>query len=217
MKALGYTFTDSRLRDRALTHRSAGRRHNERLEFLGDGVLNFVIADALFHRFPDAPEGDLSRLRARLVRGETLAKVALELDLGQALIMGSGEQKSGGHRRSSILADVVEALLGAIYLDGGFDACRTVILRLFAERLATLPPADDLKDPKTRLQEWLQGHGHPVPHYELVDSWGEEHQRMFRCQCKVKPSAEPFFGEGRSRRKAEQIAATAALEALTRG
>ncbi|GJM08326.1 MAG: ribonuclease 3 [Lysobacteraceae bacterium] len=214
MKALGYTFQNTALRDQALTHRSAGRRHNERLEFLGDGILNFVIAEALFRKFPDAPEGDLSRLRARLVRGETLAKVATELDLGKALIMGSGEMKSGGQRRSSILADVVEALLGAIYIDGGFAPCRETILRLFAERLINLPPADELKDPKTRLQEWLQGRGHPVPEYSLIDSWGEEHQRTFRCQCKVKPDPGPFYGEGRSRRKAEQLAAMAALERL---
>jgi ribonuclease-3 len=165
--ALGYECNDAALLEEALTHRSAGSSHNERLEFLGDAVLNFVVAKLVFDEFADADEGDLSRFRASLVSGETLAVIAAEIDLGSQLRLGSGELKSGGFRRKSILADALEALFGAVYLDGGFDAAARVIERLFVARLDRLPSAAELKDPKTRLQEALQARGLPLPSYAV--------------------------------------------------
>ena len=155
-RKIGHTFVDEDLLKRAITHRSAGSRHNERLEFLGDSILSLVIAEALFHRFPDVSEGDMSRMRATLVREKTLAELAREFDLGEYLILGPGELKSGGFRRESILADTVEAIIGAIYLDAGMEALKPLLLRWYAERLECIRPGADQKDPKTRLQELLQ-------------------------------------------------------------
>ncbi|MDY6813871.1 MAG: ribonuclease III [Pseudomonadota bacterium] len=210
---LGYRFTDGELLERALSHRSLGRYNNERLEFLGDAVLNLVIAEALYTRCPQAAEGDLSRLRATLVRGETLAQIALELELPALLRLGDSARKSGGRQRRSILADAFEALLGAIYLERGHAAAAEVILRLFGPRLADLPPAHALKDPKTRLQEWLQQRGRALPAYRVVAATGADHARHFVVECEVALSA-PVQGEGASRRKAEQAAAARALAAL---
>jgi ribonuclease-3 len=207
---LGYYFTDEALLDLALTHRSAGRPNNERLEFLGDALVNLVVAEMLFDTRPRANEGELSRLRAQLVSEPALAERARELKLGDALKLGSGELKSGGFRRDSILADAFEALVAAIYRDGGFHACREWLRAIFAEPIAAAGPA--LKDPKTRLQEWLQGRGLPLPHYELLAERGEEHARQFDVACVVEqPQAARFEGRGGSRRAAEQIAAEAAL------
>ena len=163
IRQLDYHFSDPELLDSALTHRSVGSRNNERLEFLGDAVLSFVIASALYRRFPDADEGTLSRLRATLVKGETLAKLARELELGEYLRLGSGELKSGGFRRDSILADALEAVVGAVYLDGGIDEASRLVYALYANRLAAVTPGANLKDPKNRLQEYLQGRRHALP------------------------------------------------------
>lgn len=215
-RKLSYRFRRAELLTDALTHRSAGSRNNERLEFLGDGALNFIIADELYRRVPDASEGDLSRLRASLVRKETLARVAAELSLGEALVLGAGELKSGGHRRQSILGDALEAVVGAIYLDGGYQACRDVVLSLFAGLLDNLPSLESLKDPKTRLQERLQARRLPLPEYRLESESGAEHERSFEISCTVAGLVEPVRGTGRSRRRAEQKAAARALEMLDR-
>jgi ribonuclease III len=213
----GYRFKDDLLLTQALTHRSADhRRHNERLEFLGDALLNFLVADRVFHAREGDDEGDLSRLRATLVRGTTLAEIAAGMDLGACLILGGGEQKSGGHRRASILADTLEALLGAVYLDGGLAAAGAVVDRLFGDRLAALPSAAELKDPKTRLQEWLQARGLPLPVYEMLEVSGEEHAQHFRVTCRLERPAGEFTGEGDGRRRAEQQAARHALATLLR-
>ncbi len=213
-ETLGYSFSDARLLRQALTHRSAPGDSNERLEFLGDAVLDIVISEALFHTLPNAPEGDLSRLRASLVRDTSLADIAAELGIGEHLILGSGERKTGGHRRQSILADALEALLGAVYLDSDFDTAAELIHRVFAEKLDDLPHADELRDPKTRLQEWLQARGAAPPDYELVDVTGKAHQQRFEVRCQV-PDQEPTSGEGRSRRSAEQQSARRMLARLT--
>lgn len=213
-KRLGYEFADEKLLRRALTHRSAAADNNERLEYLGDSVLNFVIAAALYQRCPDAPEGDLSRLRAALVRERTLAEIARTLDLGALLILGPGEKRNGSCRRASILADAVEALLGAIYCESGFDATRDVIIGLFADRLAHLPNPDDVKDPKTRLQEWLQARGRALPEYTLVSRSGAEHKQHFVTACSLPDGDETCHGEGAGRRKAEQDAAQHMLAQL---
>lgn len=209
---LGHRFADPALLERALRHRSLGARNNERLEFLGDGLLNFVIASALYAARPDAPEGDLSRLRATLVREATLADVAQELRLGDLVELGEGERASGGHRRSSIRADALEAVLGAIYLDAGFDVAAQVIRRLWAGRIEALPDAESLKDPKTRLQEWLQGRGLALPEYALETVTGPAHKQQFTASCTV--GAHVSRGTAGSRRKAEQAAARAALTQL---
>lgn len=211
---LPYEFSRPELLGEALTHRSAGRPNNERLEFLGDAILNCVIAEALYHQVPDADEGALSRLRALLVRGETLARIAGELNLGEALALGSGELKSGGFRRRSILADALEAVIGAVYLDGGFEACRGLIRKLFASRLESLPAAESLKDPKTRLQEYLQARQAALPVYRLVAEQGEPHRRTFRVACEIPWLERPLEASGRSRRAAEQEAARLALQEL---
>ena len=211
---LGYQFKDSELAVLALTHRSYGGRNNERLEFLGDSIVNFVIAEDLYQRFPQAKEGQLSRLRACMVRGATLAEIAREFGLGDFLRLGSGELKSGGYRRESILADAVEALIGAIYLDGGMDICRTRILAWFASRLEKLSVGDQQnKDPKTRLQEYLQSRQQPLPHYELVSIDGRAHDQTFTVHCSV-VGVEATIGAGCSRRAAEQQSARRALVAL---
>lgn len=209
---LGHRFRSPELLAQALTHRSAGGAHNERLEFLGDGILNFVMAAALYDLRPEAPEGELSRLRASLVNGPSLAERARDLGLGASLRLGGGELKSGGERRDSILADTLEAVLGAVYLDAGFETARAVVLELYRERLGRLPDSEQLKDPKTRLQEALQGIGRPLPEYTVLEQTGEPHQRRFRVQCRVPDSGDCTEGEGRSRRRAEQRAAEYMLE-----
>jgi len=210
---LPYHFRDPSLAALALTHRSAGKPNNERMEFLGDALLGAIIAEMLYETHPKAAEGDMSRLRAQLVNGQALAVVARELELGDQLKLGSGELKSGGYRRDSILADAFEALVAAIYLDGGFDACRATVRTLFAERVSALPHAS--KDAKTRLQEWLQAHGWPLPQYELVAAEGEEHARTFEVHCIIaQPMAVTEPGRGSSRRLAEQDAAEMVLNRL---
>ncbi|MFD0738625.1 ribonuclease III [Lysobacter koreensis] len=207
-----YSFRDTRLLTQALTHRSAGAPHNERLEFLGDGLVNLLIAEALYLRWPQADEGALTRTRAELVRESALAPIARELDLGSRLILGPGEMKSGGHRRDSILADALEALVAAIYLDAGFEACRAAVLPWFEPAMAALPPPHKVgKDAKTRLQEWLQGRQKPLPVYTLLSETGEEHAKSFRVSCTLAQPALVSEGEGGSRRAAEQLAAEAAL------
>ena len=211
---IGYHFSNQDLLHEALTHRSAGKCNNERLEFLGDSILNFVITDVLYHQYPDFNEGDLSRLRASLVKGDKLAVIAAGLQLGDYLSLGSGELKSGGFRRKSILADAFEALLGAIFLDGGYELCRKVILDLYAEPLSSITSIDELKDPKTRLQEWLQSRRCPLPEYEVEEITGKAHKQSFKVSCYLASSDLKVFGEGKSRRKAEQDAAKKALESL---
>lgn len=207
---LDYDFDDPALLQQALTHRSAAAKNNERLEFLGDAVLDFSISDLLYARYPAATEGELSRLRAALVRAETLAELAEELGVGGHLVLGSGEKKSGGHRRESILADALEAIFGAVFLDGGFAAARRIIESLFAARLEALPSADELKDPKTRLQEYLQARGLDLPTYTTVSVTGKAHAQRFSVSCAV-GDGRKTSGEGGSRREAEQRAATEML------
>ncbi len=211
---IDYRFIDPTLLQDALTHRSLGARNNERLEFLGDSVLNLVITSRLYELRPDAQEGDLSRMRARLVRESSLAAVASGLNLGKQLNLGESELKSGGFRRSSIIADAFEALLGAIFLDGGYAACRKVILDIFDPLIDSLPGADALKDPKTRLQEWLQGRSRPLPEYELQREDGADHAKKFHVSCTLPDDRTVVEAEGNSRRKAEQAAATLVLQLL---
>ncbi len=214
IRRIGYTFKDESLCELALSHRSCGKQNNERLEFLGDSILNFVIAEALFHHFPSAREGELSRLRAKLVKGATLSEVGRELELGDYLRLGSGELKSGGYRRDSILADAVEALIGAIYLDSDLETARTFILAQLGGRLEKLDLKVTLKDPKTRLQEFLQSRRLDLPEYDLEKVQGDPHDQTFYIACRVSGLNEPARGEGSSRRKAEQQAARMALIAL---
>ncbi|SEI37750.1 ribonuclease-3 [Allopseudospirillum japonicum] len=214
-RALGYTFQQDALLELALTHRSYGGHNNERLEFLGDSIINFIIADDLYKRFPKAREGQLSRLRARLVKGVTLAELAREFNLGDYLRLGSGELKSGGYRRESILADAMEAIIGAIYLDAGMETCRERVLAWFKTRLQNLSLNDTQKDPKTRLQEFLQARQQALPRYEVVDVQGESHAQIFSVECYVELLPQPTRGSGSSRRVAEQDAAQAALKLLT--
>lgn len=204
---IDYRFADAALLEQALTHRSFGPRHYERLEFLGDSLLSMVVAEQLYLERPEAAEGDLSRLRSRLVRDVTLARLAGELNLGDYLRLGTGELKSGGFLRESILADVIEAIVGAIYLDGGFEPARRVIRALLADRLADLPDADSLKDPKTRLQERLQGRGYELPEYQVISESGADHAKRFEVECRAGALVEPVRAEAGSRRKAEQAAA----------
>jgi ribonuclease-3 len=211
---LGYEVRDVALFSAALTHRSAARPHNERLEFLGDAVLNLSIAEHLYRGNPQADEGDLSRLRAWLVSSPPLAQTAAQIGLGEVLRLGSGELKTGGFRRESILADALEALLGAIYLDGGLSAAQRVIFELFGERLAHLPDTDDLKDSKTRLQEHLQSRGLPLPAYEVVRTEGEIHAQTFWVRCEVNTLGREATGRGLSRRRAEQEAAALVLREI---
>lgn len=213
-QTLGYECRDPALYEAALTHRSAGGSHNERLEFLGDAVLNCVIARMLFAEFAAADEGDLSRFRASLVSGDSLAAIATELNLGPWVKLGSGELKSGGFRRKSILADSLEAIFGAIYLDGGFEAAAQVIERLFAPRLQKLPSAAELKDPKTRLQETLQARSLRPPTYSVMSIRGEQHAQRFQVRCVVPMLNIETLGEGGSRRAAEQSAAQHAIDVL---
>jgi ribonuclease-3 len=214
-RRLGYEFSDRSRLELALTHRSCGSRNNERLEFLGDSIVNFVIAEALFERFPDAREGQLSRLRARMVRGATLAELGREFQLGDCLRLGSGELKSGGYRRESILADAVEAIIGAIYLDVGMAICRERIRSWFTDRLESLSISDQQnKDPKTRLQEFLQARQNPLPKYRVLNIEGDAHDQVFTVVCELESLDLNSEGRGPSRRGAEQQAARHALKKL---
>jgi len=213
-RALGYEFTDPQLLTLALTHRSARGHNNERLEFLGDSIVNHIIAEALYHQFPASREGDMSRMRASLVKGDTLAELARELQLGDYLQLGPGERKSGGYRRGSILADALEAVVGAILLDSDVEQCRSCVLAWFAPRLQALTCGTADKDAKTRLQEYLQGRGSGLPQYELLGVQGEDHDQQFRVACQLQKPKQAFEGSGSSRRKAEQAAASAALRRL---
>jgi ribonuclease-3 len=212
-EALAYAPADLALFETALTHRSADGPNNERLEFLGDAVLGLVSAQYLFERFPDADEGALSRLRARVVSGESLAQLAAGLGLGELLALGQGELKTGGFRRQSILADALEALCGALYLEAGLAAARVAVLRLLAPALDALAPAE-LKDPKTRLQELMQARGLPLPRYSVDSVDGELHAQVFRVTCEVEPMAARATAAGSSRRRAEQAAAASVLEQI---
>ncbi len=216
-RSLGYRFQDPGLLQVAVTHRSAGSDNNERLEFLGDAVLGYVIAEWLYTLFPEASEGQLSRLRASLVKKETLAGIARELKVGDYLSLGSGELKSGGFRRDSILADTLEAILGGIVMDSGFGACRTSIQQLFADRVSRLSAGDELKDPKTRLQEYLQSRKLELPDYEVVEVTGHAHNQQFVVECRVKGVQQPGRGKGSSRRRAEQAAAESIFAQLQAG
>ncbi|GAB6197241.1 ribonuclease III [Lysobacter xanthus] len=213
--AFGHRFDRPELLQQALRHRSAGAPHNERLEFLGDALVNLFVAEALYVRWPKVDEGALTRARAELVRESSLAQIARELDIGSKLTLGPGEMKSGGHRRDSILADAVEAVVAAIYLDADFERCRAAVLPWFEGAMAALPPPNKVgKDAKTRLQEWLQGRQKPLPVYALLSEDGEEHARTFRVSCTLVQPPVVTEGEGLSRRAAEQVAAEAALARL---
>jgi ribonuclease-3 len=214
--ALGHRFRDPSLLEQALTHRSLGSRNNERLEFLGDALLDAIIANALFVRHPDLDEGALSRVRSRLVSQPALAELAAELELGAHLRMAPGEMKSGGQQRASIQADAVEAVLGAVFLDGGYPAVERLILQLFSERLALPISVESLKDSKTRLQELLQARGLPLPVYSLESTSGEAHAQTFHVSCRVESLAVSGSGVADNRRAAEQDAAHRVLESLQR-
>lgn len=211
LKKLQYSFSDTSLLEEALTHRSHSSKNNERLEFLGDGILNFVIADELFKMYPEVQEGDLSRLRATLVNKDSLAEIAHYLTLGDVIRLGSGELKSGGFRRPSILADTVESIFGAVYCDSGFEACRKLIKRMYANRLASSVDLQSLKDPKTQLQELLQSRRFSLPDYQVTKITGQAHAQVFHVKCTIDKMKIEVNGEGKSRRKAEQVAAQIAI------
>ena len=213
-KRIGYEFANAANLSLALTHRSAASQHNERLEYLGDAVLGMVIAKALFSRFSASPEGDLTRMRASLVKGVTLAEVAREFDLGELLLLGPGELKSGGFRRDSILADTLEAIIGAIYLEAGLEVCEPLILSWFASRLTALDPDITQKDNKTCLQEFLQARKLPLPVYQVSEITGKSHEQTFFVECTIEGLAKAVIGKGHSRRIAEQQAAKRAFEIL---
>lgn len=210
-KKLGYQFETLDYLTQALTHRSAASKNNERLEFLGDSILNFTIGKALYDKFPKADEGELSRMRAALVREQTLAVIARQFELGEYLKLGAGELKSGGFRRESILSDCVEAIIAAIYLDKGMEPAMERIYAWYETFLAEITPGEAQKDPKTRLQEFLQGRKLPLPEYEVSDIKGEAHNQTFKVTCKVQGIEEIFTGQGTSRRKAEQNVAEKVL------
>lgn len=215
VQRLGYTFQNESLLNLALTHRSHGATNNERLEFLGDSLLNMFVAEALYHHFPRAREGELSRLRSQLVKGETLAEIARELNLGDCLKLGEGELKSGGFRRATILADTVEALIAAIYLDSGdLATCRDCALAWYGERITTVALGNSGKDPKSALQEFLQARGEPLPQYDVVEVRGEAHAHVFTVHCRVSLLPAPVVAAGNSRREAEKKAAAEALARL---
>lgn len=211
---IGHTFKDQGLLQLALTHRSFSANNNERLEFLGDGVLNFIVAHQLYHRFPKLPEGDLSRLRAQLVKESSLSEIAMELHVGEALRLGEGELKSAGRRRPSILADAVEALVGAVYLDGGFVAAEAVVLKLYLNKFNTIDPKVIDKDAKSQLQEYLQSKKIDLPDYNVAHIEGEAHAQSFKVECHIKKLNLLTVGEGTSRRSAEQQAAQLAMEKI---
>lgn len=211
---LGYQFNNQRLIDAALTHRSLRGDNNERLEFLGDSIVNFLIAQTLYKKFPNAKEGKLSRLRASLVSGEALASVAREIDLGNFIRLGPGEQKSGGHTRDSILADAMEAIIAAIYIDSDMQQVDKLVLTWFQDRLSTASLEKHRKDAKTRLQELLQAKKLPLPTYEIINTEGDAHNQIFHIQCSVQGLENKTVGKGSNRRKAEQEAAEQFLEQL---
>lgn len=213
-RTLGHRFADPALLDLALTHRSADGEHNERLEYLGDSILGFVVADLLYHRFPQADEGCLSRLRASLVRRETLAQLGRGLELDKYIQMGAGELRTGGPSRSSTLADAFEAVIGAVYLDGGYLAARALVERLFADLFQGLDLASVEKDPKTRLQERLQARRRPLPGYEVTEVVGDQHKQQFLVRCFLEDSDQESEGAGPSRRAAEQDAADKMLRRI---
>jgi ribonuclease-3 len=217
LKPLDTDILNSDVFQKAVTHRSMGKKNNERLEFLGDSVLGLVITDYLFQHLPNSKEGELSRLRSHLVRGTTLSEIAAESNLGDYLKLGEGELKSGGFRRDSIMEDALEAIIGAVYTVKGFDYAQKYILTLFAERLDNLPDPESLKDPKSRLQEWLQSEGQPVPAYRVLDISGDAHQQQFLTECRIDSLNIVTHAEGASRRKAEQAAAEKALEVVLKG
>ena len=211
-KRLGYQFIDPDLLILALSHRSVAAENNERLEFLGDSILGLVVTDFLYREFPQAREGDLSRMRSHIVRGESLAEVAKQLALGPDLLLGSGEMKSGGHRRDSILGDTVEALIGAVYLDRGIEAAREIVTAWFKSFFDSALQAQPVKDAKTALQEWLQHRNKPLPDYQLVSTGGEAHSRLFTVSCKIAAVDTAMTATASSRRRAEQMVAEQLLE-----
>lgn len=213
---LNYEFEDKTLLQRALTHRSKSTNNYERLEYLGDSVLNFAISAELYDRYPDVAEGELTRLRANLVKKDTLALLARKIDLGDYLSLGSGELKSGGFDRSSILADALEAVFGAVFLDGGIEKARALIIDVYSDLLAEVTPETLQKDPKTRLQEHLQKQSFAPPEYNVIRITGEAHDQNFQVECVVPGLSEPVQGSGRSRRSAEQEAAAIALKLLVK-
>ena len=212
IRRLGYHFNDPALVELALSHRSVGAKNNERLEFLGDSIVNFLMAEALFVKFPQCREGELSQMRAQLVKGKTLAEIAREFELGDYLNLGPGELKSGGFRRESILADTVEAIIGAIYLDGGMDACKEHVTRWYQSRLEAISPQGANKDAKSQLQELLQSRKKSLPQYHLVETTGSDHEQHFEIECEIEYLQQRFLGEGSNRRAAEQAAAQRALD-----
>jgi len=213
-QSLHYEFLNERLLQTALTHRSAVGDNNERFEFLGDAVLQLVISEKIFLDRPDASEGRLSRLRSSLVKDTTLAEIAVELGVGEHLILGAGEKKSGGHRRASILADAVEAIFAAIYVDAGFDAARQVILKTYSKRIEDLPEGGELRDPKSQLQEYLQGRQLPLPDYRTENVSGKAHKQFFEVSCTISDLGLTTRGNGTTRRDAEQDAADAMLASI---
>ncbi|MGE4070255.1 MAG: ribonuclease III [Lysobacterales bacterium] len=215
LRRFGVDFADPALLDRALTHRSAGQANYERLEFLGDALINTAVSIELYQRYPRSPEGDLTRLRAALIRESSLAELARGIGLSDYLRMGGGELKSGGYRRDSILADTLEALVAAVYLDAGWDRCQALIRQMFAEAIDAVD-INAVKDAKTRLQEWLQGRGLPLPDYQLIDTQGKDHDKTFRVACRIADLDYSADAQGRSRKSAEQAAAAAVLEHIER-
>jgi ribonuclease III len=215
-RLLGHDFKNQQLLIQALTHRSYGGYNNERLEFLGDSVLNLAIADQLYQRYPKLPEGDLSRLRASLVKEATLSEIAFALNIGESLQLGEGELKSAGWRRPSVLADALEAIIGAVYIDDGFDASYRLVSRLYADRLDSLDPKSVGKDAKSLLQEYLQAKKIDVPEYAVLATEGEAHCQTFRVECHIRKFNLRTQGEGTSRRAAEQLAAQSAYEQLVK-
>ncbi|OZV18905.1 ribonuclease III [Aggregatibacter actinomycetemcomitans] len=213
-RQINYRFQNIELLKQALTHRSAGHQHNERLEFLGDAILNLTIGEALFHQFPKCNEGELSRMRATLVREPTLALLAQDFKLGDYILLGQGELKSGGFRRESILADCVEAIIGAISLDSNLTNATQIVCQWYQNLLKEIKPGDNQKDAKTRLQEYLQGNCLPLPTYNIVNIQGEAHNQLFIVECSIQNSDRTFIGKGSSRRKAEQAAAEQILQEL---
>ncbi|WP_199609573.1 ribonuclease III [Flocculibacter collagenilyticus] len=212
-KKIGYEFKDVSLLELAMTHRSCKGEHNERLEYLGDSILSFAIAHELYKRFPKHDEGDLSRMRATLVRGTTLSEIALSFGLGEYLRLGPGELKSGGFRRASILADAVEAIIGAVFLDSDIETCKNLVLSWYGQRLDTIQPGSSQKDHKTQLQEYLQGRKLPLPVYTVIKTTGQAHNQEFTVECEI-DGMRPISAKGTSRKKAEQAAAESAMEKL---
>jgi len=211
---IGYVFKNYSLLKLALTHRSAGKNHNERVEFLGDSILSFIVAEELYTRYPDSNEGDMSRLRSTLVCGKTLAEMGREFGLGECIFLGQGEMKTGGSRRESILEDTMESLIGAIYLDSSMGVVKPLVLKWYKDRFDKFKPGQNQKDPKTLLQEFLQGRKKPLPVYEVIKITGEAHDQKFYIECSVSGNTHTVRGEGHSRRVAEQQAAQGMLALL---